>query len=192
MKKKKIINFLEILLQIIAIFILFNSSDVLVRTGYDWKYSFFELAIGSTPSLAGFVLVMLLFIANIVICLKSSNKKTLEKDSLWHATLPIISLGSLLFTLSLINFHAKVLMAYTWSSSSGCVLLLVLVAIIFIGFIKRSNSFVPKNEITPDAINNSQQTPTNADELKKFKELLDMGAITQEEFDQKKKELLGL
>lgn len=31
-----------------------------------------------------------------------------------------------------------------------------------------------------------------ADEIKKFKELLDMGAITQEEFDQKKKQLLGL
>lgn len=31
-----------------------------------------------------------------------------------------------------------------------------------------------------------------ADELKKFKELLDMGVITQEEFDAKKKELLGL
>ena len=36
-----------------------------------------------------------------------------------------------------------------------------------------------------------QQTST-ADELKKFKELLDMGAITQEEFDAKKKQLLGL
>lgn len=31
-----------------------------------------------------------------------------------------------------------------------------------------------------------------ADELKKFKELLDMGAITQEEFDSKKKQILGL
>lgn len=31
-----------------------------------------------------------------------------------------------------------------------------------------------------------------ADELKKFKDLLDMGIITQEEFDQKKKQLLGL
>lgn len=31
-----------------------------------------------------------------------------------------------------------------------------------------------------------------ADELKKFKELLDMGILTQEEFDAKKKELLGL
>ena len=31
-----------------------------------------------------------------------------------------------------------------------------------------------------------------ADELKKFKELFDMGVITQEEFDEKKKQLLGL
>ncbi|MCI7233281.1 MAG: SHOCT domain-containing protein [Oscillospiraceae bacterium] len=32
----------------------------------------------------------------------------------------------------------------------------------------------------------------NADELKKFKELLDAGAISQEEYDSKKKQLLGL
>lgn len=34
--------------------------------------------------------------------------------------------------------------------------------------------------------------PSAADEIKKFKELLDIGAITQEEFDAKKKQLLGL
>ena len=33
---------------------------------------------------------------------------------------------------------------------------------------------------------------SSADELKKYKELLDMGIITQEEFDAKKKQLLGL
>lgn len=38
-----------------------------------------------------------------------------------------------------------------------------------------------------------QETPqSNADELKKFKDLLDNGVITQEEFDAKKKQLLGL
>ena len=36
-----------------------------------------------------------------------------------------------------------------------------------------------------------QQTSA-ADEIKKFKELVDMGVITQEEFDAKKKQLLGL
>ena len=33
---------------------------------------------------------------------------------------------------------------------------------------------------------------SSADELKKFKDLLDMGVITQEEFEAKKKQLLGL
>lgn len=37
-----------------------------------------------------------------------------------------------------------------------------------------------------------QQTYSSMDELKKLKELLDMGIITQEEFDLKKKQLLGL
>lgn len=36
------------------------------------------------------------------------------------------------------------------------------------------------------------QTASSADELKKFKELLDSGAITQEEFNLKKKQILGL
>ena len=34
--------------------------------------------------------------------------------------------------------------------------------------------------------------PSPAEEIKKFKELLDAGAITQEEFDAKKKQLLGI
>ena len=33
---------------------------------------------------------------------------------------------------------------------------------------------------------------SNADELKKFKGLLDEGVITQEEFDSKKNQLLGM
>ena len=38
-----------------------------------------------------------------------------------------------------------------------------------------------------------QEIPqSNADELKKYKNLLDSGVITQEEFDSKKKQLLGL
>ena len=37
-----------------------------------------------------------------------------------------------------------------------------------------------------------QQIISPAEELKKFKELLDMGAISPEEFDQKKKQILGL
>ena len=44
-----------------------------------------------------------------------------------------------------------------------------------------------------NATENSPTSSTSAaDEIKKYKELLDMGAITQEEFDKKKQELLNL
>lgn len=39
---------------------------------------------------------------------------------------------------------------------------------------------------------NTAPVASNADELKKYKELLDTGVISQEEFDAKKKQLLGL
>lgn len=48
------------------------------------------------------------------------------------------------------------------------------------------------NIITNDLNKNTTNTNSNADEIKKFKELLDEGIITQEEFDKKKKELLGI
>lgn len=50
-------------------------------------------------------------------------------------------------------------------------------------------------ELTEDAvakISDNQQHYSEADELLKFKELLDKGIITQEEFDGKKKQILGL
>ena len=50
-----------------------------------------------------------------------------------------------------------------------------------------------KKNITAPVTNITNEIPqSNADELKKYKELLDSGVITQEEFDAKKKQLLGL
>ena len=49
-----------------------------------------------------------------------------------------------------------------------------------------------KRQSTQSGATIVQQASSPADELKKFKELLDMGIITQEEFDAKKKQLLGL
>ena len=48
------------------------------------------------------------------------------------------------------------------------------------------------NAIKNGATQKQESQISVADEIKKFKELLDMGAITQEEFDAKKKQLLGL
>ncbi len=49
-----------------------------------------------------------------------------------------------------------------------------------------------RKEVKAAANRPSIQQVSAADELKKFKELMDMGIITQEEFDAKKKQLLGL
>ena len=49
-----------------------------------------------------------------------------------------------------------------------------------------------KKQASQTATTIIQQSTSSAEELKKFKELLDMGIITQEEFDAKKKQLLGL
>ena len=42
-----------------------------------------------------------------------------------------------------------------------------------------------------EALNPSYAAPDAAEEIRKYKELLDMGAITEEEFESKKKELIN-
>ena len=67
---------------------------------------------------------------------------------------------------------------------------------------KLNFNYIPNGKEIVDVINNLIQkrknngnitvAVSNADELKKYKELLDAGVITQEEYDTKKKQLLGL
>ena len=54
-------------------------------------------------------------------------------------------------------------------------------------FMDKIQSYQKVSSTTPVAASASA-----ADEIRKYKELLDMGAITQDEFDQKKTQLLGL
>jgi len=49
-----------------------------------------------------------------------------------------------------------------------------------------------QNNKKGDTVIKQEIPQSNADELKKYKELLDSGVISQEEFDAKKKQLLGL
>lgn len=61
--------------------------------------------------------------------------------------------------------------------------------------VKRINEAIAaykKKNSAPAATTVVVNNASAADELKKFKELLDCGIITQEEFDAKKKQLLGL
>ena len=72
--------------------------------------------------------------------------------------------------------------------------MLFIVAIIHVNLIPdKTTQSIHFNAVTP----NSYYAPSNsgqsaADELKKYKELLDSGTITQEEFDAKKRQILKL
>ena len=69
---------------------------------------------------------------------------------------------------------------------------IILIVISLWGYIKAQKHGII--EETPKVYNAKivQGSLSNADELKKYKDLLDSGIITQEEFDVKKKQLLGL
>lgn len=49
-----------------------------------------------------------------------------------------------------------------------------------------------QNQQMISELSNQANIKNDMDELKKYKELLDQGIITQEEFDAKKKQLLGI
>lgn len=53
-------------------------------------------------------------------------------------------------------------------------------------------NMIEKNKSDTPVASSNDNHLSNVDELKKYKELLDSGVITQEEFDAKKKQLLGL
>ena len=55
-----------------------------------------------------------------------------------------------------------------------------------------SNVLLERQGKPTETIIKQEVHQSNADELKKFKDLLDNGIITQEEFEEKKKQLLGL
>lgn len=59
-------------------------------------------------------------------------------------------------------------------------------------FVNAVNESISKNKSVPQNTVTTTASSSTTDELKKYKELLDSGVITQEEFDAKKKQLLGI
>lgn len=70
------------------------------------------------------------------------------------------------------------------------VALLTLVCISVVGYFLVKKRGIVEEDSPKVNISTIQAPLSNADELKKYKELLDLGVITQEEFDEKKKQLL--
>ena len=89
----------------------------------------------------------------------------------------------------------KFLSTVTVATASGMTKFALLGNYVEIGKVlsQKINERQQNTETTQKTVAVPTAAPTStADELKKFKELLDAGIITQEEFDAKKKQLLGL
>ncbi len=65
------------------------------------------------------------------------------------------------------------------------------IALFLVGMWLKVDFYTAKEDVTPQATLSSSITIGDADKIMMYKELLDSGTITQEEFDIKKKEILG-
>lgn len=183
--KKKIANAVELIF-LIGSFIILNINTI----------TYFPVGTGSAfgcmqsiPIL--FIPMCAFYLLCTIMCVVSIISKNNNKDGVIHGILAIILFISANWTLLLSTIGENM-------DSSGFptgLFELFLFLTIVVAFAKRSPLIVNSqnnNQGTTQPIVNNIQKSTSADELKKYKELLDSGVITQEEFEAKKKQLLNL
>lgn len=196
--KKKLINLFELITQAVFLVSLFAIQSVeMTYHSYSYnsttngvaKMSLF--AYGITESNSFVIISASLMLANLVLCLVSLLGNKSDKDGKLHIAVPIINLffGGWILSVNVAPSGYDTLSVNPAFKIFGFFCLIV---VIILAVLKRSSFVVPKSEPQPHQVINNIQKTSDADELKKFKDLLDSDVISQEEFDAKKKELLGL
>ena len=199
--KRKVINIIEIAIILISVILLITRP---LYTYFEIEHltSSFERISASSGQIMFFnvfkgrlvvgPILMVLIACNSIMCAYSVYRKSDTRDSGLHAALPIIIFLLMFMFLAFAPQRAKgCYVDYKFTEFQCHSVVFVILSMMFIniilGFLKRSELIVPKKETVSEVITIEK---SSADELKKFKELLDMGAITQEEYDEKKKQLL--
>ena len=147
----------------------------------------YGIGIFEIDSLMGVILAisMFVFLAISSICtfLSIVKKNNLSKLILLSNILSFIML--IIYTILAINLRVEVSGGFREFSIGWMyyVIVTIYIVTIVISYIIKLEKF----EVTT-----KKETVSNIDELKRFKELFDMGVITQEEFETKKKQLLNL
>lgn len=186
--KKRIFNVIEVVVLLIAFASLFSGGAFSCENCH--SFSYMELSMDTILPIG--LIISAFILATVILCLVSIVKNNKSKDSFWHVSLPILTMAALwLGGMVMTGAHECTMnIDFVQAKQTFWIIMLWMFVACILSFIKRS--VVPKLEKeAPQVINNIQET-SNADELKKYKDLLDSGIITQEEFDEKKKQLLGL
>lgn len=184
--KKKIANGLEIVLLVITLLILNTASIKVV------PYDYPTATPGSIKPLSlmfHYVTVypMLFFYAVcIIMCLISIFVKKDHRDGRIHGISAILLFVFANWNLIALQDQVGDWFIVSYGTFPAMLVEVCLIGAVVISIAKRS-TIIAGHPIT-EIRNQSSQ----ADELKKYKDLLDSGAITQEEYEEKKKQLLGL
>lgn len=184
--KKKLVNLIELIVQALLLVSTFAIQSIeIVSHSYNSttvsKMSVVGYAVISGAMFLVFIPIIIMFV-NTVLCSVSVFGNSTDKDGKIHIALPI---ANLIYGLWIINaISADVNSAY----KAFWIICLIIISVLAI--LKRTSFVIPKEDNTSQQV--IIQETSNADELKKYKDLLDSGVITQEEFDEKKKQLLGL
>ena len=189
--KKKIANAVNLLLLIVSFIILMiPCMDVVYKnTAYAKENASALFMISKYPGNA--LPMYLLYAVCAIMCIISIISKNKGKDSRLQGVMSIVLMLSVNWNLITCGRKAEIIT----NNFPKELIEIVLFLIIVVAFAKRSNVIVntSKNvENEKQQVMNNSEEITLADELKKYKDLLDSGTITQEEFDAKKKQLLGL
>lgn len=197
-KKKRQLNLIEFVIQLVTLFsfIVIPSATMYSGSISSTSDSITHTTSTTTTSMGGYLLLnapVFLFLilgfmaVNAIICLVSVLGNSTDRDGKAHVAFAIVAgflcFWSLITDFTLSPVHLEISALYKAFA------ILCSIAIVAIAVIKRSSRIVPAVEKSATTI---IQAASSADELKKYKELLDSGVITQEEFDAKKKQLMGL
>ena len=176
--KKKIVNILEAVIEIAVLAVFFSmKGTVTVDSGFHYYEGTVVSALNQIVVYA--VPFYVLWGLNLIMCVCSVLSKSQKRDGAMHAALPIL----------LFIFTNWCILSLVEVANNFLLLQLLMFILILVAFIKRSRVIVGE---TPTAVVVSNVQTSSADELKKYKELLDSGVISQEEFDVKKKQLLDM
>lgn len=167
-----------------------GKDTALSYTGFDNAYDYAFDWLNSQDILTGLIIGCVIIVLGIIICAWLKTSMTITDKRVYgtasfgkRVDLPIDSISAV---------GTGMFKAIAVSTSSGKIAFFLIKnrdeihKCISDLLLERQNK--PKEMTTI-----KQEIPqSNADELKKYKDLLDSGVITQEEFDAKKKQLLGL
>lgn len=203
--KKRIMNIISAVLQTVALLLFvfcpyakytiapnfkITNPDIIFLTTDNGTLDFMDFFSCGGMKIYG-ILGAAFLLLGVVMCVISAIRNDYRRDGFSHVLVSVISFLIVACGIFLLIervstvVNTGVINGFAWKS------IFSLIGISFvINLVKRSNLIVPAKPRKPAVV--VQKSNSNADELKKYKELLDSGVISQEEFDAKKKQLLDM